>query len=116
MFFSFLVYAGLKVHSQFRPKSLQPPPWNDNDSEHCLAKICSNTLSLKQLSRISIRSRLITNIKEESANLQPFSHVNRDGSIMEHLISSLRLPKSMERYLYDFPDVAPLKNANNPTF
>lgn len=111
----FSVYAGLKIHSTFRPKALQPPPWDDNDSEHYLAKISFNTLSLQQLSRITIRKTIIDNMKEKSANVQQFAHMNYDGSILRYLISLLHLPRAIQRYLYDFSDVPSLKNASNPT-
>lgn len=109
----FSVYAGLKIHSTFRPKALQSPPWDDNDSEHYLAKISFNTLSLQQLTRITIRKTIIDNMKEKSANIQ--AQMNCDGSILKYLISLLHLPRAIQRYLYDFPDVPSLKNASNPT-
>lgn len=112
-----LVYAGLKVHGTFRPNSLQPPPWsNDRDSEHFLAKTSFNTLSLQQLTRITIRNKIIEKMKGTS-NAQQFNYSNCDdkGSIMKNLLASLHLPRSIQRYLYDFPDVPQLKNSSNPT-
>lgn len=108
------MYAGLKIHSTFRPKTLQPPPWNDEDSEHVLAKMSFNPLSLQQLTRITIRGRIIDKMNEKS-NRQPVAHSNYDGSTMKCLVSLLHLPKSIQRYLFDFPDVPHLKNSSNPT-
>lgn len=110
-----LVFAGLKIHGNFRPNSLKLPPWDDNDSEHYLAKTCCNTLSLQRLARITIRNRVMEKMKQKSTDIRLMNHLDCDSSIMKYLISLLGLPRALQRYLYDFPDVPQLRNANNST-
>lgn len=113
----------------------------DDTSESCetyLMRILTNPLSLKQLSRIVVRNRIIENTKNQSfvrqyvlsdskyqlnsaiaCNKQISSSVvnatatqNRKtpqtSSILECLIWQLDIPKTLHIYLYRFPDVPPM--------
>lgn len=120
------------IHNQRQGRS----SGDGNDScEMYLMRMLTNPLSLKQLSRIAIRNRIIENMKchqfvrkhvlshpkyqlnrvHEIVHTAPLSQAsdaspisNRTCSILQCLIWQLELPRILHSYLYEFPDVPPM--------
>lgn len=64
----------------------------------------TNPLSLQQLSRISIRGRLID---KQRAGMFRLS-TSHNGSVMRYLVSLTGLPRKLQNYVYDFTDLPPM--------
>lgn len=110
----------------------------EDTSETYLMRILTNPLSLKQLTRIVIRNRIIENIKNQSfvrqhvlsdskyqlnsalvcrsqisssvvnATATQNRRIPQTSSILECLIWQLDIPRTLHTYLYGFPDVPPM--------
>lgn len=95
---------------------LKAPPWLDvdNNLEDYLGRSCRNPKSLQQLTRISIRQKIISKMKEisiatisrTSTFTKALSH--HDGSVLKYYVTLLGLPKLLQAYLYNFTDLQPV--------
>lgn len=88
---------------------------NEAEIECCklyLARVAANPMSLKQLCRIEIRSRLMQKMKDfdyvKNIILSETKHSTE--SVFEQMVFRVgELPRVLHQYLYSFPDIATIR-------
>lgn len=104
-----------------QPTDLQLNPAK-NPVEKYLSASYGQPLSLQQISRIAVRSRIVKHVKQSSIvrkesqyspkHLQPQTTKlpHMDGSMVKHCVSMTELPPRLQAYVYDFTDVPPVED------
>lgn len=113
----YIVKAGLIINNPQHIPFLKAYPWHnvDNNLEDYLGMACRNPKTLQQLTRISIRQKIIFKMKERTSRALSFTQAqnHHDGSVLKYYITLLGLPKLLQAYLYDFTDIQSVYDHNS---